>query len=231
MFLVLQCPDLQFTLWNPEVGLSSEGHDLLRNYVGGCCVPPSSSEPWFLWFSHYPEPHRFLDKTKNNWEDRENFEKVPGKYDMLQMDYAASTQVRWTAEAVSESGRSSQERLGCQESVLLPTSAITLPHLRLQRVWSSLLCIRILLKSKVCFEQFSVTEQEKIHKWPNWEDVLSSPWRTGSAGSEVECLPSMNPKGPGFKTKNHRKKERKIILTKRVSRMLRSFLKTHRSEN
>lgn len=35
---------------------------------------------------------KFLDKTKNNWEDRENFEKVPGKYDMLQMDYAASTQ-------------------------------------------------------------------------------------------------------------------------------------------
>ncbi|XP_021494725.2 poly [ADP-ribose] polymerase 2 isoform X1 [Meriones unguiculatus] len=35
---------------------------------------------------------KFLDKTKNNWEDRENFEKVPGKYDMLQMDYAASVQ-------------------------------------------------------------------------------------------------------------------------------------------
>ncbi|XP_075805450.1 poly [ADP-ribose] polymerase 2 isoform X3 [Microtus pennsylvanicus] len=35
---------------------------------------------------------KFLDKTKNNWEDRENFEKVPGKYDMLQMDYAASAQ-------------------------------------------------------------------------------------------------------------------------------------------
>ncbi|XP_007647987.1 poly [ADP-ribose] polymerase 2 isoform X3 [Cricetulus griseus] len=36
--------------------------------------------------------HRFLDKTKNHWENRENFEKVPGKYDMLQMDYAASVQ-------------------------------------------------------------------------------------------------------------------------------------------
>ncbi|XP_062061525.1 poly [ADP-ribose] polymerase 2 isoform X2 [Lepus europaeus] len=35
---------------------------------------------------------KFFDKTKNNWEDREKFEKVPGKYDMLQMDYAASTQ-------------------------------------------------------------------------------------------------------------------------------------------
>ncbi|EGW13134.1 Poly [ADP-ribose] polymerase 2, partial [Cricetulus griseus] len=35
---------------------------------------------------------RFLDKTKNHWENRENFEKVPGKYDMLQMDYAASVQ-------------------------------------------------------------------------------------------------------------------------------------------
>nr|XP_020013979.1 poly [ADP-ribose] polymerase 2 isoform X1 [Castor canadensis] len=35
---------------------------------------------------------KFLDKTKNNWEDRETFEKVPGKYDMVQMDYAANTQ-------------------------------------------------------------------------------------------------------------------------------------------
>lgn len=35
---------------------------------------------------------KFFDKTKNNWEDREKFEKVPGKYDMLQMDYAANTQ-------------------------------------------------------------------------------------------------------------------------------------------
>ncbi|MXQ98024.1 hypothetical protein E5288_WYG020069 [Bos mutus] len=35
---------------------------------------------------------KFLDKTKNNWEDREKFEKVPGKYDMLQMDYASNTQ-------------------------------------------------------------------------------------------------------------------------------------------
>ncbi|XP_052502856.1 poly [ADP-ribose] polymerase 2 [Budorcas taxicolor] len=35
---------------------------------------------------------KFLDKTKNNWEDREKFKKMPGKYDMLQMDYASSTQ-------------------------------------------------------------------------------------------------------------------------------------------
>ncbi|EHA99222.1 Poly [ADP-ribose] polymerase 2 [Heterocephalus glaber] len=36
---------------------------------------------------------KFLDKTKNNWEDREKFVKVPGKYDILQMDYANTTQV------------------------------------------------------------------------------------------------------------------------------------------
>ncbi|XP_058149820.1 poly [ADP-ribose] polymerase 2 isoform X2 [Dasypus novemcinctus] len=35
---------------------------------------------------------KFLDKTKNNWEDREKFKKVPGKYDMLQMDYTTKTQ-------------------------------------------------------------------------------------------------------------------------------------------
>uniref|UniRef100_A0A8C7ES47 Poly [ADP-ribose] polymerase n=1 Tax=Neovison vison TaxID=452646 RepID=A0A8C7ES47_NEOVI len=35
---------------------------------------------------------KFLDKTKNNWEDREKFKKVPGKYDMLEMDYTTNTQ-------------------------------------------------------------------------------------------------------------------------------------------
>ncbi|XP_046511423.1 poly [ADP-ribose] polymerase 2 isoform X2 [Equus quagga] len=35
---------------------------------------------------------KFLDKTKNNWEGREKFEKVPGKYDMLQMDYSTTIQ-------------------------------------------------------------------------------------------------------------------------------------------
>ncbi|XP_043840434.1 poly [ADP-ribose] polymerase 2 isoform X2 [Dromiciops gliroides] len=35
---------------------------------------------------------KFFDKTKNSWEDRSSFEKVPGKYDMLQMDYTTNTQ-------------------------------------------------------------------------------------------------------------------------------------------
>ncbi|XP_037358824.1 poly [ADP-ribose] polymerase 2 [Talpa occidentalis] len=35
---------------------------------------------------------KFLDKTNNNWNDREKFEKVAGKYDMLQMDYSTNTQ-------------------------------------------------------------------------------------------------------------------------------------------
>lgn len=32
---------------------------------------------------------KFSDKTKNSWENRQNFEKVPGKYDLLIMDYNA----------------------------------------------------------------------------------------------------------------------------------------------
>ena len=36
---------------------------------------------------------RFSDKTKNDWDDRDNFEKVQGKYDLLKMDYEASTNV------------------------------------------------------------------------------------------------------------------------------------------
>ncbi|XP_068953805.1 poly [ADP-ribose] polymerase 2 isoform X2 [Petaurus breviceps papuanus] len=35
---------------------------------------------------------KFFDKTKNSWEDRGSFEKVPGKYDMLQLDYSTNTQ-------------------------------------------------------------------------------------------------------------------------------------------
>uniref|UniRef100_A0A668ATM8 Poly [ADP-ribose] polymerase n=1 Tax=Myripristis murdjan TaxID=586833 RepID=A0A668ATM8_9TELE len=33
---------------------------------------------------------KFLDKTKNEWEQRANFEKVAGKYDMVLMDYSAN---------------------------------------------------------------------------------------------------------------------------------------------
>ncbi|XP_063074541.1 poly [ADP-ribose] polymerase 2 [Engraulis encrasicolus] len=33
---------------------------------------------------------KFADKTKNEWESRANFEKIPGKYDMIFMDYNAA---------------------------------------------------------------------------------------------------------------------------------------------
>lgn len=33
---------------------------------------------------------RFHDKTKNDWDLRECFEKVPGKYDLLKMDYSGT---------------------------------------------------------------------------------------------------------------------------------------------
>ncbi|XP_044137189.1 poly [ADP-ribose] polymerase 2-like [Bufo gargarizans] len=32
-------------------------------------------------------PQRFFDKTKNLWTERDDFEKVPGKYDFLRLDY------------------------------------------------------------------------------------------------------------------------------------------------
>ncbi|XP_043914187.1 poly [ADP-ribose] polymerase 2 isoform X2 [Protopterus annectens] len=34
---------------------------------------------------------KFFDKTKNEWEERSTFEKVAGKYDLLQMDYTGGT--------------------------------------------------------------------------------------------------------------------------------------------
>uniref|UniRef100_A0A8C4DMA6 Poly [ADP-ribose] polymerase n=1 Tax=Dicentrarchus labrax TaxID=13489 RepID=A0A8C4DMA6_DICLA len=36
---------------------------------------------------------KFLDKTKNEWEDRASFEKVAGKYDMVFMDYSVNEKV------------------------------------------------------------------------------------------------------------------------------------------
>uniref|UniRef100_UPI00358E448D poly [ADP-ribose] polymerase 2 n=1 Tax=Myxine glutinosa TaxID=7769 RepID=UPI00358E448D len=33
---------------------------------------------------------KFSDKTNNEWEKRSNFKKVPGKYDLVQVDYSAS---------------------------------------------------------------------------------------------------------------------------------------------
>ncbi|XP_038596940.1 LOW QUALITY PROTEIN: poly [ADP-ribose] polymerase 2 [Tachyglossus aculeatus] len=35
---------------------------------------------------------KFLDKTKNHWEDRSCFQKVAGKYDLLQTDYTSQSQ-------------------------------------------------------------------------------------------------------------------------------------------
>ncbi|XP_053558208.1 poly [ADP-ribose] polymerase 2 [Bombina bombina] len=35
---------------------------------------------------------KFFDKTKNVWSERSDFEKVPGKYDMLHLDYNSTTQ-------------------------------------------------------------------------------------------------------------------------------------------
>ena len=32
---------------------------------------------------------RFSDKTKNDWEDKDIFTKVPGKYDLIIVDYNA----------------------------------------------------------------------------------------------------------------------------------------------
>lgn len=46
---------------------------------------------------------RFTDKTKNDWDLREVFEKVPGKYDLLSMDYSKGEDTTDTAEAAKKS--------------------------------------------------------------------------------------------------------------------------------
>lgn len=40
--------------------------------------------------------HRFFDKTKNEWEHRDNFKKEAGKYDVVFMDYSTDEKVKKT---------------------------------------------------------------------------------------------------------------------------------------
>jgi len=47
----------------------------------------------------FPLCYRFSDKTKNDWEDRHNFQKVPGKYDLLIMDYDADEEEKDSVDA------------------------------------------------------------------------------------------------------------------------------------
>ena len=47
----------------------------------------------------FPLCNRFSDKTKNDWEDRHNFQKVPGKYDLLIMDYNADEEEKDSVDA------------------------------------------------------------------------------------------------------------------------------------
>ncbi|KAK4324657.1 hypothetical protein Pmani_004716 [Petrolisthes manimaculis] len=46
---------------------------------------------------------KFSDKTKNDWDMRDVFEKVPGKYDMLSMDYSKGEDTPDIAEAAKKS--------------------------------------------------------------------------------------------------------------------------------
>lgn len=75
---------------------------------------------------------KFLDKTKNNWEDRENFEKVPGKYDMLQMDYAASTQDENKTKQEETSKPESQLDLRVQELLTLICNVQTMEEMMIE---------------------------------------------------------------------------------------------------
>ena len=53
----------------------------------------------YLLSFFFPLCYRFSDKTKNDWEDRHNFQKVPGKYDLLIMDYNADEEEKDSVDA------------------------------------------------------------------------------------------------------------------------------------
>ncbi|XP_026876693.2 poly [ADP-ribose] polymerase 2 [Electrophorus electricus] len=61
---------------------------------------------------------KFLDKTKNAWAGRANFEKVPGKYDMLFMDYNTDDK-KGEADELSTPGQWKPSQLDAKVQSLL----------------------------------------------------------------------------------------------------------------
>ena len=55
---------------------------------------------------------KFLDKTSNDWADKDQFEKVPGKYDLVHKDYASDeTQAALREDAESQSNERSASKI------------------------------------------------------------------------------------------------------------------------
>uniref|UniRef100_G1PS32 Poly [ADP-ribose] polymerase n=1 Tax=Myotis lucifugus TaxID=59463 RepID=G1PS32_MYOLU len=79
---------------------------------------------------------KFLDKTKNNWEDREKFKKVPGKYDMVQMDYTTNTQ------------KDLDQVIGSYK-ILGPVSRSSMLQIKVEQNFTSLLLCNVLHVSDV----------------------------------------------------------------------------------
>ncbi|XP_074145240.1 poly [ADP-ribose] polymerase 2 isoform X2 [Sminthopsis crassicaudata] len=80
---------------------------------------------------------KFFDKTKNSWEDRGSFEKVPGKYDMLQMDYTTNTQgeeesKEGTLDPISPPKVESQLELPVQELIELICNIQTMEEMMVE---------------------------------------------------------------------------------------------------
>ncbi|EDV26011.1 uncharacterized protein TRIADDRAFT_23639, partial [Trichoplax adhaerens] len=53
---------------------------------------------------------KFSDKTRNNWSDRENFEKVRGKYDLVAIDYSGNSPSQTSSSAASSQQQSKLEK-------------------------------------------------------------------------------------------------------------------------
>ena len=52
---------------------------------------------------------KFYDKTDNNWEERDNFVKTPGKYDLLAIDYGEDEEEKLSKEEPKKSQDSDEE--------------------------------------------------------------------------------------------------------------------------
>ncbi|EGD75556.1 polymerase family [Salpingoeca rosetta] len=64
---------------------------------------------------------KFKDKTRNDWYDRANFVKVPGKYDMVHIDYGADDEETAKHEEALKKKKKAQAKVKKVESKLAPS--------------------------------------------------------------------------------------------------------------
>ena len=78
--------------WCCYIPVGKSGQHSLEEYGGNLTSAKASfTKKWVMLLTSngWAVMNRFYDKTNNSWDDRNSFVKVPGKYDMVAMDYGS----------------------------------------------------------------------------------------------------------------------------------------------